>query len=83
MPSKKALILPITLLALIFGFLATATSTFAADKERLLYSFCPVNPYECINGCPVEVAIGALHQSAVGIRAIRAAGFRTKAVKRR
>jgi uncharacterized repeat protein (TIGR03803 family) len=44
MPRNKTLIRLITLLAVVSGFLTIATSAFAADKERLLYSFCRFNP---------------------------------------
>ena len=53
MPSNKTLIPLIALLAVVLGFLTTAASAFAADKVRLLHSFCRVG------SCPDGLGPGA------------------------
>jgi hypothetical protein len=39
MQRQRPLILPVTALTIVFGFLATATPLFAASKEKVLHSF--------------------------------------------
>jgi uncharacterized repeat protein (TIGR03803 family) len=43
MPSKKTVTLLIMILVVVFGFLTSVVPTLAANKEKVLYSFCSVS----------------------------------------
>lgn len=50
MPHKKIPSCLIGVLLVLSGFLTTSRSANAADKERILYSFCPIDHMLCADG---------------------------------